>query len=90
MSITSIPSTKHQVVRESVDFARRDGEASAELTVYGLAAVVRALDAELTSGSLAELDGERVTGLAIAARILADSLAHRIGNCPPNAERVAA
>jgi hypothetical protein len=74
---------------EVVHFAREAHAAPAELVLHGLAGVCDALDflaTNLTAES-ERRERERLVGLALAARVLADDLTHRLAAAPVTAER---
>jgi hypothetical protein len=76
---------------EVVHFARGPGDEPAELVLHGLAGVCDALD-ELTTSlgpNGGHSDSERIACLAVAARILARSLTHRMGAAVVPRERPA-
>lgn len=77
---------------EVVHFARGKHEAPAELVLHGLAGVCGALDdlaTNLTADS-EKRERERIVGLALAARILSESLTHRMASAPAPVELRAA
>jgi hypothetical protein len=85
MSQDTVAASPQLENRESVGFLKSGGDTPAESAIYALAAIVKAADQQLHSGSWDDLkhDQDKISGLVSAARLIAENLAHRIGNCPP-------